>query len=291
MFLQRTIRKKVEVKGVGIHTGKETTLTFHPAPANSGIFFIRNDLQNQPSVKTTADNVTATQMATTLGGSDFHVSTVEHCLSALTANRIDNIQIEVNGPEVPIVDGSADPFLQALLSAGFVDLDYPRKYGFINQHLQLGDDEKYAYVAPYNGLRITCTIDFDHPRIGYQKIDLDIDEHTFKNEIARARTFGFLKDVEYLRSKGLARGGSLDNAIILDEKKIMNPEGLRFDNEFVRHKVLDALGDLATLGFPLMGHIVLFKAGHDVMNQLVKKIQSTPSSYNLKELGSPTQLN
>ena len=180
MFLQRTIKQKTEVKGIGIHTGKEAVLRFCPAPPNTGIHFLREDLEEQPHIKTLANNVKATQMATTLGGSDFHISTVEHCLAALTANRIDNLLIKVNGPEVPIVDGSADPFLQALLAAGFVDQDMPRKYGFINQHIQLGDGDKYAYISPYNGIRISCTIDFDHPKIGHQKIDIDIDEHTFK---------------------------------------------------------------------------------------------------------------
>jgi len=284
MFLQRTLRKKIEVKGIGIHTGKPATLRFCPAPAGSGIHFVRTDLDGQPFVKTQVENVQATQMATTLGNSDLYVSTVEHCLSALTAYRIDNLTIEVDGPEIPIVDGSAAPFLQALISAGFVDLDSPRKYAYVTEHIQLGEGEKYAYIAPYNGLRISCTIDFTHPKIGLQEIDIDIDERTFKEQIASARTFGFLKDAEALRSMGLGLGGSLDNAIILDDEKILNPGGLRFKDEFVRHKVLDALGDLATAGAPLMGHIVLYKAGHDVMNKLVKKLLASPSSYTLKEL-------
>ncbi len=285
MFLQRTLRKKVEVKGVGIHTGKPTTLTFCPAPASSGIHFVRTDLPGRPHVRSLAENVKATQMATTLGhGSDLYISTVEHCLSAVTAYRIDNLLIEVDGPEVPIVDGSADPFLQAILQAGFIDLDTPRRYAYVNEHIQLGEGEKYAYIAPYNGLRISCTIDFPHPSIGLQQFDVDIDEITFKNEISKARTFGFMKDVEMLQKQGLALGGSLDNAIILDDEKIINPNGLRFKDEFVRHKILDALGDLATMGFPVMGHIVLYKAGHDVMNKLVKKLLSQPESYKLKEL-------
>ena len=284
MFLQRTLRKKVEVHGIGIHTGKPATLRFCPAPAGSGIHFIRTDLDGKPFVKTDVNNVQATQMATTLGNSDLYVSTVEHCLSALTAYRIDNLTIEIDGPEIPIVDGSSEPFLNALLSVGFIDLDTPRTYAYVNEHIQLGDGEKYAYIAPYNGLRVSCTIDFSHPMIGVQEIDLDINEHTFKEEIASARTFGFLKDVEALRARGLGLGGSLDNAIILDQEKILNPGGLRYKNEFVRHKVLDALGDLATAGLPIMGHIVLYKAGHDVMNKLVKKLLSKPSSYTLKEL-------
>jgi UDP-3-O-[3-hydroxymyristoyl] N-acetylglucosamine deacetylase len=235
-------------------------------------------------------------MATTLGGSDFSVSTVEHCLSSLAAFRIDNLFIELNGPEIPICDGSAYVFMQALLSVGFVEQDEPRKYAYITQPIFYGDGEKHAYVLPYNGLRVTCTIDFSHPRIGRQRFDIDVNETSFSREISRARTFGFLKDVEALRAMGLARGGSLENAVVLDHADILNPEGLRFADEFVRHKVLDALGDLVTLGMPLMGHLVLYKAGHDVLNRLVQKILASPESYRSIELGGalppsvPTEL-
>lgn len=286
MFLQRTIRKRVEVKGIGLHTGKPATLTFCPAPENTGVFFVRSDLPGRPALAARADHVKATQLATTVGGEAFSVSTVEHCLSTLSAFRIDNLFIELDGPEIPIGDGSAKIFFDAILSAGIVEQEQPRKYAYINQTIYYGDSEKYAYVTPYNGLRITCTIDFPHPRIGKQVMDVDINESSFTREIASARTFGFLHDVEILRSKGLALGGSMDNAIVLDPEEILNPEGLRFPDEFVRHKVLDALGDLVTLGMPLMGHVVLYKAGHDLMNRLVKKIIESTDSYRLIELGS-----
>lgn len=225
-------------------------------------------------------------MATTLGGPEFSVSTVEHCLSALAAFRIDNLFIELTGPEIPIGDGSAYVFMEALLAAGLVEQEEPRKYAFVTQPIFYGDAEKHAYVLPYNGLRVTCTIEFPHPSIGRQKIDLDINEHSFIKELSRARTFGFLKDVEAMRARGLARGGSLDNAVVLDHHEVMNPGGLRYPDEFVRHKALDALGDLVTLGLPLMGHVVLYKAGHDVMNRLVRKILESPESCRQIELGA-----
>lgn len=286
MFLQRTIRQRVSVEGIGLHTGAPATLTFCPAPEGTGIYFVRRDLQGSPAVSANASRVTATTMATTLGGDAFSVSTVEHCLSTVSALRIDNLFIELDGPEIPIGDGSAAPFLEAILSAGLVDQNLPRKYAYITQPIFQGDAEKHAYVVPYNGLRISCTIEFAHPRIGLQTMAIDITENSFAREIARARTFGFMKDVELLRSKGLARGGSLQNAVVLDHSEILNPEGVRWDNEFVRHKVLDALGDLVTLGMPLMGHVVLHKAGHDLMNRLVHKIIESPDRYRHIELGT-----
>lgn len=268
-----------------MHTGEPASLIFKPAPVNTGVYLVRTDLPGSPAVPVRAENVRATSLATTLGGSIFSVSTVEHCLSSLSALRVDNLFIELNGPEIPIGDGSAYVFMEALLAAGIVDQEEVRHYAYITQPIFYGDDEKHAYVVPYNGLRITCTIDFPHPKIGRQRIDLDINETTFGRELARARTFGFLKDVEAMRARGLARGGSLDNAIVLDHQDILNPEGLRYPDEFVRHKALDALGDLVTLGMPLMGHLVLYKAGHDVLNRLVRKIIESPEAYRHVELG------
>ncbi|MCB0414656.1 MAG: UDP-3-O-acyl-N-acetylglucosamine deacetylase [Bdellovibrionales bacterium] len=286
MYLQRTIRKQVSVKGVGLHTGEPAQLNFCPAPADTGIYFVRKDLPGAPAIAARAQFVKATQLATTLGGDAFSISTVEHCLSALAAFRIDNLFIELEGPEIPICDGSAKHFVEALLEAKMVEQESARKYAYISQPIYYGTDEKHAYVTPYNGFRITCTIDFPHPKIGRQTIDLDINEHSYTRLIANARTFGFLRDVEALQAKGLARGGSLENAIVLDAHSVVNKEGLRYADEFVRHKVLDALGDLVTLGMPLMGHLVLYKAGHDVMNQLVRKIIASPESYRHIELGT-----
>ncbi len=286
MFLQKTIRKKTEVKGIGIHSGNPCTLIFKPAPANSGVYFIRSDLPGRPSLKVSAKNVQATSHQTTIGGDVFSVATIEHCVSALSALRIDNIFIELDGPEIPICDGSAQVFLNALLAVGMVEQDQPRKYCYITEPVYFSEGEKHAYVVPYHGLRVTATIDFRHPMIGNQVIDLDVNEQSFAREIAGARTFGFLKDVEALQARGLAKGGSLENCIVLDAERVVNPEGLRWENEFVRHKALDALGDLVTLEMPLMGHVVLYKAGHDIMNKLVRKIWDSPGSFRYVELGA-----
>ncbi len=207
-------------------------------------------------------------------------------MSALSALRIDNVFIELDGPEIPICDGSARDFLSALHKVGMVEQEQPRKYCYVTEPIYYTDGDKQAYVVPYHGLRVTVTIDFPHPAIGKQKMDLDINDKSFTREIAEARTFGFMKDVEHLQSRGLALGGSLDNAIVLDDNGILNPGGLRFADEFVRHKTLDALGDLVTLGMPLMGHVVLYKAGHDVMNKLILKVIESKDSYKHIELGA-----
>lgn len=287
MFYQRTIREKVMVEGIGLHTGEKARLYFCPAPADFGIHFVRNDLPGRPSVPVQVERVQATSRATTLGGDQFYVSTVEHCLSSLAALRVDNLIIELDGPEIPIVDGSAKPFLDAFLKVGIVDLERPRKYFYITQPIHVGDETKHAYVVPYNGLRVTCVIDFPHPSIGRQQVDYDINEYVFKKEIAAARTFGFLHEVEALKSQGLIKGGSLENAVVLDKDKVVNEEGLRFADEFVRHKVLDTLGDLVTLGAPIMGHVVLYKSGHDMMNKFITKILESKDSTRRMELGTP----
>lgn len=286
MYLQKTLRKKTLVQGIGLHSGDPCTLTFRPAPANTGVYFVRKDLPGTPSLKVSAHRVGATSYQTTLEGSQFSVATIEHCVSALSALRIDNLFIELDGPEIPICDGSAKHFLQALLEAGTLEQDQPRKYCYITEPIFISDGDKQAYVLPYHGLRITVNIDFPHPLIGKQKLDLDIHEQSFSREIAAARTFGFFKDVEALQAKGLALGGSLKNAIVLDERSVLNPEGLQWPDEFVRHKMLDALGDLVTLEMPLMGHVVLTKAGHDFMNKFVLKIMNSPQSFRHVELGA-----
>lgn len=276
MFFQRTFKKSSIVEGIGLHTGKPCRLIFRPAPADIGVHLIREINGKRVSISVFAENVKATTNATTIGSQDFSVSTVEHCLSTLAALRIDNAFIEIDGPEIPIVDGSSFNFLEAISAAGIVEQDQPRKYIYIKEPIQVVDGEKQAFVLPYNGLRITCTIDFNHPAIGKQSIDIDINEVSFAREIARARTFGFMKDVEKLHTMGLALGGSFANAVVLDDTRVLNEDGLRFADEFVRHKVLDALGDIVTLGAPLMGHLVLYKAGHDLLNRLVRKILQLP---------------
>lgn len=286
MFFQKTIRKSVEVEGAGIHSGEKTTLRFKPAPANTGVYFIRADLPGRPFLKVSASHVQAVSYQTSLGGPQFQVATIEHCVSALSALRIDNIYIELDGPEIPICDGSAQFFMKALQRGELIELDEPRKYCYITEPVSYIEGEKSAYVLPYHGLRLTVNIDFPHPVIGRQTFDMEINEQTFAREIAGARTFGFLKDVDALKAAGLAKGGSLDNCIVLDDSHILNPKGLRYKDEFVRHKALDALGDLVTLEMPLMGHVVLQRAGHDIMNKLIKKIVSSPDSYRFVEMGA-----
>jgi UDP-3-O-[3-hydroxymyristoyl] N-acetylglucosamine deacetylase len=286
MYLQSTIRKRVTVEGVGLHKGEAASVTFCPAPEDTGVHFVRRDIEGHPWISPKAQFVQATQLATTLGSDYFSVSTVEHCLSAVTALRIDNLIIELSGPEIPICDGSASAFFDAIMEVGVVEQEQPRRYLRVTKPVYIGDGEKHAYIVPYNGLRVTCEIDFDHQEIGRQKFDLDVNPHSFGEEIASARTFGFLSDVEKLHSAGLALGGGYHNAVILGEDKVLNEEGLRWQNEFVRHKALDAIGDISTLGRPLLGHIILYRAGHDLMNKLVQKLLDSPDHYLEMELGA-----
>lgn len=295
MVYQKTIRHPEVLEGIGLHTGKPARLTFKPAEPGEGITFVRSDLPGRPSVRAVSKNVQATDMATVLGNDVFMVSTVEHCMSAVGAHQIDNLVIELSGPEIPIGDGSARTFFETIESVGIVEQPSFRKYLYVTEPIYYMDGEKKAYVLPYNGFKITCSIEFPHPKIGQQEISLDISKDNFARELATARTFGFLKDVEALQKKGLALGGSLENAIVLDEEEILNPEGLRFADEFVRHKAMDAMGDILLLGHPLVGHFILHKAGHDVMHGFVKKIAESQDSYRIVELGEkplaqPTEL-
>lgn len=287
MLYQKTIQKAVTLDGIGLHTGKPARMTFKPAPENSGVYFVRKDIQGLPALQAQSRNVKATQMATVLGGEYLAISTIEHCMAAVSACLIDNLIIELDGPEIPIGDGSADSFFQALKSAGVVEQNAYRNYFLITKPLYYSQGDKYAYALPYSGFKISCTIDFPHPCIGKQKIEVEVNSYNFENELARARTFGFLKDVEALQKQGLALGGSLENAVVLDHQKILNPEGLRWADEFVRHKAMDAIGDLTMLGHPLMGHLVLHKAGHDVMHEFVERLIASKDHYRITEVTEP----
>ncbi|MCS6837688.1 MAG: UDP-3-O-acyl-N-acetylglucosamine deacetylase [Bdellovibrionaceae bacterium] len=284
MILQKTIRASVVTEGVGLHTGEQCHLILRPALPNTGVVFVRQKGKGYETLPALSEYIVDTRFASTLGKGEFRISTVEHCLCAVSALRIDNLILELVGPEIPIQDGSSLFFLEALKKVGLVEQPVPRKYWVIHSPIEVVDGERWARVEPYPGLRLSVTIDFPHPQIGQQTIDLDINEVTFSQEIAAARTFGFLKDAERLQAQGLARGGSLRNAIILDDNAILNPEGLRWPDEFVRHKALDALGDLSLLGAPLMGYLKVFKAGHDLMAQLVKKITNSPQCSRLQEM-------
>jgi UDP-3-O-[3-hydroxymyristoyl] N-acetylglucosamine deacetylase len=284
---QKTLQKSVVVSGTGLHTGKLTSICFKPAPESTGIYFVRTDISGYPALRALSRNVRATQMATVLGSDLFAISTVEHCMAAVAALEIDNLVIEMHGPELPIGDGSADCFFQALRSAGIIEQQALRKYIYITKPIHFAQGDKYASVVPYNGFKLTCTIEFPHERIGRQKIELDMSEHSFDKELSKARTFGFLKDVEAMQKMGLALGGSLDNAVVLDDTSVLNPGGLRFNDEFVRHKAMDALGDLLMLGHPLIGHVSLHKAGHDVMHGFVQRLLSSVDHYRFIELATP----
>ncbi len=284
MLFQKTIKNQIEVEGIGLHSGQKAKLRFKPAMPNTGIVFVRTDLLGSPFIKVSSNKVVDTKLATTLGSDRFKVSTVEHCLCAMSALRIDNLIIELEGEEIPIIDGSSKHFLLALQKVGLIEQDWARKYWVLQDAIRVEQGDKWAEVTPYHGLRVSVSVEFDHPKIKSQSLDLDINESVFASEIAGARTFGFMSDVERLQKLGLAKGGSLSNAIVLDDEKILNPEGLRWPDEFVRHKLLDALGDLSLLGFPLMGHLKLHKAGHELMHRLVEKIIQESKSSRLMEM-------
>ncbi len=274
MGFQKTLFKVAEFKGIGVHTGKKVVLRVFPAPVNTGYLLKRTDLDSE-LVPMLASRVYATVMATTLGGEGFTVSTVEHCLAAANALELDNLIFEVDGPEFPIMDGSAIDFLQGFESvAGILQQSTPKNYIVVREKIEFIQGDKSASIEPYMGFKVDAKIEFSHPVIGIQKMSIDINSRSFKSEIAKARTFGFMKDVKVLKAKGLGLGGSLDNAIIMDEEKVLNPNGLRYRDEFIRHKILDAVGDISTLGRPIKGHLKLDKAGHDLMNKLVKTLNS-----------------
>jgi UDP-3-O-[3-hydroxymyristoyl] N-acetylglucosamine deacetylase len=278
-FNQRTIQESVSTRGVGLHSGAQVTLTLRPAPPDHGIVFHRVDVRGSPSIPATSAHVIDTAFATTLGKAGVRVGTVEHLLAALTGLGIDNLRIEVEGPEVPILDGSAGPFVYLINSAGVRVQDAPKSFLVIKRPVFLSEGDKEASLGPSNRLRIDCAIDFHHPLVPGQSLSLDFSGRSFSRELARARTFGFLKDVERLKSAGLARGGSLENAIVVDEFSVLNPEGLRYPDEFVRHKALDALGDLALFGHPVIGHLRVSKSGHALHHRLVAQVLADASQY------------
>lgn len=250
-----------------------------PAPADHGIVFIRTDLPGKPAISAHAANVVDTALATTLGANGVRVGTVEHLLAALAGLGIDNARIELDGPEVPIMDGSAAPFAGLVAQSGFRDQQAAKSFVVIRKVVTVREGDKFATLAPSNRLKVDCTIDFKHPLISDQSYSLEFSDRTFSKEVSRARTFGFLRDVEQLKKAGLAKGGSLENAIVVDEFSILNPEGLRFPDEFVRHKLLDALGDISLLGKPVVGHLTVFKSGHALNYRLVKQVLSDASNY------------
>ncbi len=286
-FEQRTLQRTVSVEGVGLHSGEPVTLRLVPAPVNHGLRFVRSDLPGRPVIPVRSDLVTDTALATTLGKGVAKVSTVEHLLAALSGLGIDNLRMEVDGPEIPIMDGSAAPFAQVVSDAGIRLQGEPKAFLVIKRTVTVSDGDKHATFSPARRFRIDCTIDFKHPLISDQQFTLEFSDRSFLREVARARTFGFLRDVDRLRAAGLARGGSLANAVVVDDFSILNPEGLRFPDEFVRHKLLDALGDVALLGRPVIGALTVYKTGHALNQKLVAKVLSDPANYELVRARSP----
>jgi len=274
MIRQRTLKNSIRATGVGLHTGKKVYLTLNPAPVDSGIVFRRVDLEPVVEFKAHALNVGETTLSTTLNVGDEKVSTVEHLMSALAGLGIDNVIIDISAPEIPIMDGSAGPFVFLIQSAGIEEQQAYKKFVRIKKDVVVTNGDKVASFKPYNGFKVTFQIEFDHPVIRNRNVstELDFSSTSFVKEISRARTFGFMHEIEYLRSMGLARGGSVDNAIVVDEYRILNEEGLRYEDEFVKHKVLDAIGDLYLMGHSIIGEFRAFKSGHALNNALLREL-------------------
>jgi UDP-3-O-[3-hydroxymyristoyl] N-acetylglucosamine deacetylase len=280
MLRQRTLKTPARTTGVGLHTGARVDLVLRPAAADTGIVFHRSDLAGSAPIPASATMIGDTRLSSTLRVGDASISTVEHLMSALAGLGIDNLHVDVAGPEVPIMDGSAGPFVFMLQSAGIVEQDAPKRYLRIVAPVEVRDGDKWARFEPFDGFRLDFTIDFPHPVFGTENrhVVIDFAEHSYIREVARARTFGFMQDVEAMRAAGLGLGGSLQNAIVLDEVRVLNSEGLRYDNEFVRHKVLDAIGDLYLLGHPLIGQYTAHKSGHALNNALARALLARPDA-------------
>jgi len=281
MLKQRTLAAPVKTVGIGLHTGRKVTLQLLPAPVDTGIVFRRVDLKDSVGIPAHAHGVTDTRLATVLQNGDTRVSTVEHLLSACAGLGIDNLVIELDCEEIPIMDGSAASFLFLIESAGLEEQNAPRKFIVIKKPIEVKESGKLARLEPFNGYKLDFTIDFKHPAVDKtgQRYVIDFADSVYAKEIGRARTFGFAHEVEALREMGLARGGSLDNAIVLDEHRILNNEELRYDDEFVRHKILDAMGDLYLAGHPLVGAYIAEKSGHAMNNALLRAMLADPSTY------------
>ncbi len=283
MIRQRTLKNEIRATGVGLHTGQKVYLTLRPAPVDYGIAFRRIDLNPPVEIKAIAENVGDTMLSTTLTSGNVRISTVEHLLSAMAGLGIDNAIIDLSADEVPIMDGSASPFVFLIQSAGIEEQNAPKKFLKITKPVTVDDGDKKASFLPFDGFKVSFTIDFDHPVFKGRKLDAHIDfsSTSFVKEISRARTFGFMHEFEYLRSKGLAKGGSVDNAIVVDNYRIVNEDGLRYDDEFVKHKVLDAIGDLYLLGNSLIGEFKAYKSGHGLNNKSIRALMKQTDAWEM----------
>jgi len=283
MLKQSTLKKLIKTTGVGLHTGARVDLTLRPAPADTGIVFHRVDLAQPVSIQADARHVGDTRLSSSLEKDGARVSTVEHLMSALAGLGIDNLHVDVSGPELPIMDGSAGPYVFLLQSAGIEEQAAPKRYLRIKSPVEVRQDDKWARFEPHHGFVLDFTIDFPHPVFGSENrhVLMDFAEHSYTKEVSRARTFGFMQDVEAMRAAGLALGGSLQNAIVLDETRVLNSEGLRYDNEFAKHKVLDAIGDLYLLGHALIGRYAAYKSGHALNNAVSRLLLTRPDAFEL----------
>jgi len=289
MIRQRTLRNAIKATGVGLHTGEKVYLALAPAPVDTGIVFRRVDLDPIVEIPACAANVGDTTLSTTLVHGGSRVSTVEHLLSAMAGLGIDNAYVDVSASEVPIMDGSAGPFVFLIQSAGIEEQNAAKKFIRIKRQVTVEHGDKRASFLPFNGFKVSFTIDFDHPvfRDRTAHAEVDFSSTSFVKEVSRARTFGFMHEIEYLRSQGLARGGSVDNAIVVDEYRILNQDGLRYDDEFVKHKVLDAIGDLYLLGYSLIGEFRAHKSGHALNNASLRALIADSDAWEMVTFDDP----
>lgn len=286
MLRQRTLKQTVSTVGIGLHSGKKVSLVLRPAPSNTGIVFRRVDMQPPVLVELHPERVAETMLCTALVQDGVKVATVEHLLSALAGLGIDNLYVDLDAPEIPIMDGSASPFLYLLLSVGVEELKASKRFIRIKKPIVAGKGEGWAKLLPYDGFKVSFEIDFKHPAVDAtsQSLEIDFSRQAYASEIARARTFGFMRDVEMLRSRNLGLGGSLENAIVLDEYRVLNQDGLRYADEFIRHKILDAIGDLYTLGHGIIGHYQGHKSGHAINNLLVRELLQQQDAWEMVTL-------
>lgn len=276
---QHTVAREARCRGIGLHSGREVELAVLPAPPNHGIRFVRVDLPNQPAICALFKNVVDTSLATVIGSEGAIVSTIEHLMACFAGLGIDNALVEIDSYELPIMDGSAAPFARMLLQAGLRRQESPRYYFMVKEPISLSENGRSVTLYPGDSFKVSCNIDFQHPLLQQQSISITVSGNAFEDEISRARTFGFLHELEYMKQFGLAKGGSLDNAIVLDHDSVINEDGLRFQDEFVRHKLLDCLGDFSLLGIPILGHIVTEKSGHAFNHAFLEKFFQEKQSW------------
>jgi UDP-3-O-[3-hydroxymyristoyl] N-acetylglucosamine deacetylase len=281
---QRTVGRKVSCSGIGLHSGKPVNLTIKPAPVNYGIKFVRSDLANTPIIPARFNCVVDTSLSTVIGADGVIVSSIEHLMACLAGLSVDNAIIELDAYEVPAMDGSAGPFAKMITKAGITEQEAPRHFFVLSEPIELKENGKFVGAYPEKTFKITCNIEIDHPLIQKQTCTIEVLEHIFECEVSSARTFGFLHEVEYMKKFGLTHGGSPDSAVMIDATDILNEEGLRFEDEFVRHKLLDCIGDISLLGMPILAHIVVEKSGHAFNHAFLEKFFAQKDSWHTQTL-------